>query len=176
MVFTLGISYFSSIFADYMIYIIFLLAVTAVLWFWSLIINIIGIATLHEISAVKATVSVFIIPLIIIISIAAYVSNMSLTYVKETVTSRVSAIVVDASCINGHIVIDLTNNRDEAMSDDLIKVFVDDVDESQYFNFGAILPGGSNEVTDIKPDRYSPGRHKVEVRYYSNIAGAIVEC
>ena len=175
MLFTLGMSYFSSIFTDYMIYIIFLLAVSAVLWFWSLIINIIGIATLHEISVIKATVSVFIIPLIIVLSIGGYATNMSLTYVKEIMTSRVSAIIIDASCINGHIVIDLANNRDETLSNDLIKVFVDDVDESLYFNFGAILPGGSNEVMDIKPEGFSSGKHKVEVRYRSSIAGAIVE-
>ncbi len=176
MLFTLGMSYFSSIFTDYMIYIIFLLAVTAILWLWSLIINIIGVATLHEISVIKATVSVFIIPLIIVLSIGAYATDISLTYVKEIVTSQVSAIVIDASCINGHIVIDLANNREEILSNDLIEVFVDDVDESLYFNFGAILPGGSNEVMDIKSEGFSSGKHKVEVRYYNSIAGAIVEC
>jgi len=176
MLFTLGISYFSTVFADYMIFIIFLLAFTAVLWFWSLIINIIGIATLHDISAVKATVSVFIIPLIIVLSIGAYLTNMSLTYVKEILTSRASAISIYAYCVDGNIGIDLVNGRDEAMSDDSIKVFVDDVDESLYFNFGTISPGYSKEVTDIKPDAYSAGKHKVEVRYRSSIAGAIVEC
>jgi len=176
MLFTLGISYFSFIFADYTIYIIFLLAVTAVLWFWSLIINIIGISTLHDISAVKATVSVFIIPLIIVLSIGGYLTGMSLTYVKEILTSRVSAISVDAYCLNGDITIDLTNNRDDTMNGDLIKVFVDDVDESLYFDFDTILSGGSKEVMDTKPDVYSLGKHKVEVRYYSSIAGAIVEC
>ena len=176
MLFTLGISYFSSMFADYMIYIIFLLAVTAVLWFWSLIINIIGIATLHNISAVKATVSVFIIPLIIVLSIGGLLTNMSLTYVKEILTSRVSGISIYAYCVDGNIGIDLANGRDETMSDDSIKVFIDDVDESLYFNFDDILPGDSNEVMDIKPDIYSVGKHKVEVRYYSSIAGAIVEC
>jgi len=176
MLFTLGIPYFSSIFADYMIYIIFLLAVTAVLWFWSLIINIIGIATLHDISVIKATVSVFIIPLIIVLSIGAFLTNMSLEYVKEILTSRVSAISVDASCADGNIVIGLANNRDETMIDDMIKVFIDGVDESQHFNFGAVLPGRSNEAMDIKPEGYSAGKHKVEVRYYNSIAGAIVEC
>jgi len=147
-----------------------------VMWLWSLVINIIGIAKLHEISATKATVCVFIIPLIIVISIGAYSTKMSLTYVKEIITARMSAIMIDASCVNGHIVIDLKNNRDETMSNNIIKVFVDDVDESQYFNFGAILPGGSNEVMDIKPEKHSAGKHKIEVKYYNSIAGAIVEC
>jgi len=176
MIFTLGISYFSSIFADYMIFIIFLLAVTVVLWLWSMVVNIMGIATLHDISAIKAIASVFIIPLIIVLSIGAYVTNMSLTYVKEIMISRVSSIAIDASCVSGHIVIDLKNDRDEALSNDYIKVFIDDVDESKYFNFGAILPGGSNEVMGIKSEGYTSGKHKVEVRYRNSIAGAIVEC
>ena len=62
MLFTLGMSYFTSIFGDYFIYIITLLAAMAVVWIWSLVINIIGMSTLHEISFIKATVSVFIIP------------------------------------------------------------------------------------------------------------------
>jgi len=177
MIFTLGITYFSSIYADYMIYIIVLLSLMTVMWLWSLVINIIGIAKLHEISVVKATVSVFIIPLIIVMSITAYLTRMSLTYVKESLMARVTAIAIkDASCVNGHIVIDLANNRDDTLSNDYIKVFVDDVDESQYFNFGAILPGGSNAVMDIKPEIHQPGKHKVEVKYHNNIAGAIVEC
>jgi hypothetical protein len=176
MLFTFGISYFSSIYANHMIYIIILLSLMTVMWLWSLVINIIGIANLHEIPAIKATVCVFIIPLIIVLSIGAYLTKMSLTYVKEIVTSRVSAIMIEASCLNGHFVIDLKNSRDEALSNDYIKVFVDNSDESQYFNFGDILPGDSNRVMDIKTEKYSSGKHKIEVKYYSSVAGAIVEC
>jgi hypothetical protein len=147
------------------------------MWLWSLVINIIGITTLHEISVIKATVCVFIIPLIIVMSITAYLTRMSLTYVKEVVSSRTSAIMIkSASCVNGHIVIDLENNRNETLSNSYIKVFIDDVDESQYFNFGDILPGSSNSIMDIKPEMHLSGKHKVEVKYRSNIAGAIVEC
>jgi hypothetical protein len=141
-----------------------------------MIINIIGIAMLHEISVVKATASAFIVPLIIVLSIGAFASDMSLTYFNELMASRVSAIAIEASCINGHIVIDLENKRDEALSNDYIEVFVDDIDNSPFYNFGAIRPGGSNEVMGIKPDGYTTGKHIVEVRYRGSIAGAIVEC
>ncbi len=176
MMFTLGMSYFSSIYADYMIYIIILLSAMTVMWLWSLVINIIGISRLHEISAIKATVCVFIVPLIIIMSITAYLTRMSIDYVREAITSRVTGITIDASCLNGYIAIDLKNNRDDALSNDYIKVFVDNVDESQYFNFGDILPNGSNKIMGIGPEKHSAGKHKVEVKYHSNVAGAIVDC
>jgi hypothetical protein len=176
MLFTLGITYFSSIYAEYMIYIIILLSLMTVIWLWSLVINIIGIANLHEISVIKASACVFIIPFIIVMSITAYLTKMSLTYVKEIVTSRVSAILIDASCVNGHVTIDLKNNKDEALNNDYIKVFVDDADESQYFNFDDISPNSSNKVMGIRPENYSSGKHKIEVKYHSSVAGAIVEC
>jgi hypothetical protein len=176
MLFTLGITYFSSVYAQYMIYIIILLSLMTVMWLWSLVINVIGIAILHEIPAIKAIICVFIIPLIIVSSIGAFLTKMSLTHVNEILTSRTSRIVMNASCVNEHIVIDLKNNRDQVLNNDIIKVFVDSVDESQYFNFGAILSGGSNSVMDIKPEKYSSGQHKVEVKYYSSVAEAMVEC
>lgn len=176
MTFTLGIPYFSSIFTDYIIYIIALMTVTAVLWLWSLAINIIGISTLHEISLIKATVSAIIIPLVIVLSIGAFTTNMSLTYVQEVLTSSSSSIAIEASCINGHIVVDLTNEGDSSLNDDYIKVFVDDTDESQYFNFGTISYRDSNEIMCSKPGGHPAGKHKVEVNYRGSIAGAIVEC
>ncbi len=131
---------------------------------------------MHDISAVKATVSVFIIPLIIVLSIGAFLTDMSLTYVKEILTSRASAISIYAYCVDGDIVINLFNGRNDAMSGDSIKVFIDDVDDSVYFNFGTIAPETSKEAIDFKLDMYSAGKHKVEVKYRSSIAGAIVEC
>jgi hypothetical protein len=177
MLFTLGLSYFSSFFADYFFFIIALIAFMAIMWLWSLVINIIGIATLHEISFIKATVSVFIIPLIIVGSVMAYLTRMSLNYVKEIMTSETTAILIgSASCVNGRIVINLANQRDEALNGDSIKVFIDDVDESQYFKFGNIPSGLSRAMMSTRIDQYSSGQHKIEVRYRSYIAGTIIEC
>ena len=177
MLFTFGISYFSSIFDEYFIFIIALLALMAVMWLWYLVINIIGMTTLHEISFIKATVSVFIIPLIIVGSVGAFTTRMSLDYVKGILTSQTTAISIkSASCVNGRIVLDLANERDVALSGDSIKVFIDDVDESQYFKFEDIPPGASRAMMGTRLDQYSSGNHKVEVRYRRAIAGAIVGC
>jgi hypothetical protein len=177
MLFTLGISFFTPIFADYFIFIITLLALLAVMWLWSLVINIIGMSTLHEISFIKATLSVFIIPLIIVGSITAYATKLSIDYVKDIVLSRITAISIKSvSCINGRIVVDLANKIDDTIEGKSIGVFIDGVDESQYFNFGDIKPGESMSTMSIKLDIYSAGEHMIEVKYHGKVVSTKVVC
>lgn len=123
-------------------------------------------STLHEISFIKATVSVFIIPLIIVGSVTAYVTRLSLDYVKDILTSHMMPISIkSASCVNRRIVIDLVNEIDKTLDSDRIKLFIDGVDESQYFHFENIKPGESRSTMSIKLEKYPPGKHKVEVEY-----------
>lgn len=177
MLFTLGISFFTPIFADYFIYIITLLAVMAVMWLWSLVINIIGMSTLHEISFIKATVSVFIIPLIIVGSVTAYATRLSISYVKDILLSHINAVSIkSASCINGRIVVDLNNKIDDVVEGRLIEVFIDSVNETQYFNFGDIKPGESRSTMSVKLDSYSTGEHTIEVKYHGRVINTKVVC
>jgi len=84
--------------------------------------------------------------------------------------------VLDLSCSEGHITMVISNDGDVDLYDSNLRILVDGVDESDYFDFGTISSKSTQVVTDTRPAGLEPGSYTLIVTGPENAVQQVIYC
>ncbi|MBL7169659.1 MAG: hypothetical protein ISS48_01420 [Candidatus Aenigmarchaeota archaeon] len=84
--------------------------------------------------------------------------------------------IIGTSCYDGKITISLLNNGRDKIHDKDLKILVDNIDQSIYFDFGEIAPNSYYTTTDIRPTPFKGDTHKITIVGPNNSVNSSVYC